>query len=492
MSDSGLNRYASVLRRNAWLIALVVVIALGSAALIVFTQTPVYRASMQLVVGQAGGDVQPVIGSTPLTQTMSNLLESDVLATSVIQNLDLKTTPEQLINDLHVSAQPDSAVLQVGYDSSDREQAKVVLQEVASVYTNLVDEKLGISSGSSGFQGGGAAPSIFATVFDPPHIEPNQVSPKTTRTLGFAAVLGLLIGLVLAFVRDSLDDRIRSREDAEQVFGKQVLGALPKGAIGLVPTAVSGAADKPDVTGAVELLRGRLEYSWAPRGSTLVITSALQEEGKSTVSSHLAVALAASGKNVICVDADLRRSSLHRYLNLPQSGPGLAELVHGSVSLEEVLRPVPLSSKRPILRGVELAAQGNGTSVDHDEDGVRLHAITAGNPSPSPVALFVGERLEEILSELRNAADYVLLDVPPLIVSDSFPLILKADNVVVVAREGKTTREHARRVGELLANLGATDAGVVLTDSKLDTSFRYGYGPVERRVDLPTHIELGG
>jgi capsular polysaccharide biosynthesis protein/Mrp family chromosome partitioning ATPase len=492
MSETALNRYASVLRRNAWLVALVVVIALGSAAAVVFTQDPVYRASMQIVVGQAGGDVQPVIGSTPLTQTMSNLLESDVLATSVIQNLGLKTTPEQLIKDLHVSAQPDSAVLQVSYDSTDRQQAAVVLEQVATVYTKLVDQKLGISSGSGGFQGGAAAPSIFATVFDPPHIEPNPISPKTGRTLGFAAVLGLVIGLVLAFVRDSLDDRIRSREDAEQAFGKQVLGVLPKGSIGSVPTAVSGTAEKPDITGAVELLRGRLEYSWAPGGSALVVTSALQEEGKSTVASHLATALAASGKRVICVDADLRRPSLHRYLHLPESGPGLADLIQGTAGLEEILRPVPVSNRRPMARGVQLAAASNGASSDRDEGEFRLHAITAGNPSRSPVAVFVRERLDEVFSELRNAADYVIFDVPPLIVSDSFPLILKADNVIVVAREGKTTREQAHRVGELLANLGATDAGVVLTDAKLAASFRYGYGAVGRRVDVPTGINLGG
>jgi len=492
MSETALNRYASVLRRNAWLVALVVLIALGSASLVVFTQDSVYRASMQIVVGQAGGDVQPVIGSTPLTQTMSNLLESDVLATNVIQNLDLNTTPEKLIKDLHVAAQPDSAVLEVSYDSTDSEQAQAVLEEVASVYTKLVDQKLGISSGSGGFQGGSAAPSIFATVFDPPHIEPNPVSPKTGRTLGFAAVLGLVLGLVLAFVRDSLDDRIRAREDAEQAFGKQVLGALPKGSIGSVPPAVSGAAEQPEVTGAVELLRGRLEYSWAPGGSVLVVTSALQDEGKSTVSSHLATALAASGKKVICVDADLRRPSLYRYFQLPESGPGLADLIQETAALEAVLRPVPISSKRPMARGVELVAEANGDSADHGPAEIRLHAITAGNPAPAPVALFVGERLEEVFSSLREAADYVIFDVPPLIVSDSFPLILKADNVIVVAREGKTTHEDARRVGELLANLGATEAGVVLTDSKLAGSFRYGYGPVGRRVEAPIRLKLRG
>jgi len=489
MSETALNRYAAVLRRNAWLIALVVLIAVGSASLVVFTQQSVYRASMQLVVGQAGGDVQPVIGSTPLTQTMSNLLDSDVLATSVIRNLELNTTPEELIKDLHVSAQPDSAVLEVSYDSTDREQAQVVLEEVASVYTKLVDQKLGISSSSGGFQGGGASPSIFATVFDPPHVEPDPVSPKTARTLGFAAVLGLVIGLVLAFVRDSLDDRIRSREDAEQAFGKEVLGALPKGSIGSIPTAVSGAAEKPDVTGAVELLRGRLEYSWAPKGSVLVVTSALQDEGKSTVSSHLATALAASGKTVISVDADLRRPSLHRYLHLAESGPGFADLIEGTATLGQVLQPVSVSSKRSVARGIELAAASNGDS-DHHEGEIRLRAITAGKSSPSPVSLLVRERLEDVLSELRDSADYVIFDVPPLIVTDSFPLILKADNVIVVAREGKTTHAHARRVGELLASLGANEVGVVLTDSKLAGAFRYGYGPVGRRADVP--VKLGG
>jgi uncharacterized protein involved in exopolysaccharide biosynthesis len=100
--------YVRFLKRHLWLIVLVVATALAATAFVTFRQDSVYRATMKVVVAQSGGTSQPDIGSQKLSQTMTNLLESDVVATEVIRRLDLDTTPHALLKDLNVSFKPDS------------------------------------------------------------------------------------------------------------------------------------------------------------------------------------------------------------------------------------------------------------------------------------------------------------------------------------------------------------------------------------------------
>src|SRR5207247_7572751 len=117
---------------------------------------------------------------------------------------------KQLLGRVHVSTSPDSSVLDVSYETSDRPEAVRVLAEMGAVFTGLVRQKLG-EPRTRGAE-------ITATVFDPAHLEPGRVSPRPARTLGIAGALGLAIALVLALVRESLDNRIRGRRDAEKWF----------------------------------------------------------------------------------------------------------------------------------------------------------------------------------------------------------------------------------------------------------------------------------
>ena len=468
--------YLQLLRRRLWIILLTVALAIGAAISITALQDPVYRASEKMVVGQNQGlvDARFTNSIQSFTQTMTTLLESEVVASTVINNLNLDISPRKLLNRLQVSSRPDSAVLEVTYDATSREEAVLVLDEVGKVFTNLVDERL--ATGSSEIP-------ITATVFDPAHLEPDQVSPKPVRTLIIAGVLGLALGLILAFAAEALDERIRGRRDAEEWFGAPVIGALPKGLRGKPPFGLRGQAGPPrhDFLEALQLLRANLEFSdRGMSGPLAVVTSAVPEEGKSTVVANLGVALALAGHDVVCVEGDLRRPRLPFYLGLATRGPGLAEVLEGRAELDDVLEEVPLNlapSRNGNRNGNTSLRRGSSASVasTSNTSRARLRVIMAGTPMSNPADVLTGDRVADLVDELRASADYIIFDTPPiLLVGDAFPIVRLADTVIVVAREGRTNKSTAEAVKATLEGLGVVKASVVLTDSRGELG-GYGY-----------------
>jgi succinoglycan biosynthesis transport protein ExoP len=467
--------YLQILRRQVWSIVLAVAAVLVAVSIYSINKTPVYRASTGIVVGQGGGIFQPEFGTSvePFTLTMSNLLRSHIVAENVIQNLNLSTTPDALLADLQVTTKPSSSVLEVTYDSTSKARALAVLRSVGTAFATLVDQKLGsqplqgtggtgtggtgTGGTGTGGTGTGAQPQpITARVFDPAHLEPGRVAPRPGRDLLFGAVLGLAIGLALAFVRASFDDRIQSSRDASEAFGAPVIGTLPKPS--RRSRAAAGAGDgrqEKRLLSALELLRANVQFSSAVQGPVIVVTSAHEDEGKTRVAGDLGRALASAGNEVICVGADLRRPKLHEYLGRPRRGPGLVDVLEGRLELADALQGVKLDGRR--------------TGVP-EQDG-RLRLLAAGRVLRVSSSMLAGERLQELVEDLRALGQYVIFDSPPaLVAGDVYPLIGAADSVIVVARQGWTTKSTAEAMRTTLEGLGAKRVSVVLTNSERDES----------------------
>ncbi len=194
----------------------------------------------------------------------------------------------------------------------------------------------------------------------------------------------------------------------------------------------------------------------------------------STVTANLAIALASTGKDVICVEADMRRPRLMHYLDMPSTGAGLADALEGRVDLRSALKDVPLPApyqrRLPTIRSTELI--GGGPSRQRG----RLRALMSGTPHGDPADLLTSQRAAEIMDELRSRADYVLFDAPPiLVVGDAFPLVRASDGVIVVARGGRTSKESAEAVRTTLQALAVENVGVVLTDWAESDGYSYHY-----------------
>ncbi len=176
-----------------WLVALVTLLAVAAATAYTKMQPPVYRASMKIVVGQGATFFPPDTANAtePFTQTMSDLLKSDVVADLTIKRLQLDTTTATVLNNLTVTTQPLSAVLDVSYDDTDQVRGQRILAEVGQVFSELVQDRFNQTDKTTA-----KTPPVSVAVFDPAHTLPTPIRPKPALYLGVATVLGLALGLV--------------------------------------------------------------------------------------------------------------------------------------------------------------------------------------------------------------------------------------------------------------------------------------------------------
>jgi receptor protein-tyrosine kinase len=287
---------------------------------------------------------------------------------------------------------------------------------------------------------------------------------------------------MLAFARESLDDRVRGWRDAEEWFGAPVVGTLPKRTRGTRPAGVAGRRHESEgLLEALNLLRANLEFSPdGIAGPTILVTSALSGEGKTTVAGNLGSVLAMGGHTVICVEADMRRPALRGYMGLPARPRGLLEVLNGDLELDQALQSVDLVGPTAggggggggVVRRVSLSlGLKNGDraaerQVQAPFVGGELRVLAMGTGSRHTGMAFTAERLAPLIEKLRSRANYVIFDSSPLLtLADSFPLAQHSDEVLVVARHGQTKKEKAEAVKARLHGLGVERIGVILIDS---------------------------
>ncbi|HEU0015478.1 MAG TPA: polysaccharide biosynthesis tyrosine autokinase [Longimicrobium sp.] len=278
------------------------------------------------------------------------------------------------------------------------------------------------------------------------------------------AVAGVVLGVASAAIREQLNTTVRGREEMEQLLQVPGLGVVPAlapvrrrwGRAAAEPVPADGQAGLAVLDGrsagaeAFRTLRTNLIFSQAVgRLKTLVITSALPGEGKSTTVSNLAAAFAQQGLRVLLVDCDLRRARQHSIFGVPRE-PGLTQLVLGYSALAEVARST----------GVE-----------------NLFVMAAGTLPPNPGELLGSARMREVVEELREAFDLVLFDTPPVLAaSDGAILAAGADGAMLVVRAGKTARTVAKQALRQLTGVGARVLGAVLNDPDERLPAYGGYG----------------
>ena len=292
------------------------------------------------------------------------------------------------------------------------------------------------------------------------------VEPNIPRNLAFAFVLGLTTGIGLAFLLEGLDSTVRTTEQAQLISGFASLGMIPLGSRsareGPNPKRLVIASSKE----AVELItqvrpQSQMAESYrALRTSLLLsnlgappkvimVTSALPQEGKTTTSINTAVVLSQKGVRVLLIDADLRRPSIHKTLGMgPRSG--LSNVLTGSATLEQAI------AVSPILPN--------------------LFVLPAGAPPPNPAELLASTNMRDVLNQLREQFDHIVVDTPPtLSVTDAVVLSPRADAIVLVIRSGQTTKHALRRSRDILMQVNARVAGVLLNAVDLTSPDYYYY-----------------
>jgi non-specific protein-tyrosine kinase len=214
------------------------------------------------------------------------------------------------------------------------------------------------------------------------------------------------------------------------------------------------------------VLRTSLDFvNLDPRAKSIMVTSALSGEGKSTTAANLAVALAHAGKSVILVDLDLRRPFIDRFFEL-NGHPGLTAVALGMTDLDAALAPVRIGSHSPRRR----------QSVNGPVKRGRLEVLQAGILPPNPGEFVSSSVIAEILAELRDRADIVLVDAPPIVgLGDALALSARVDALLLVARLKLLRRSTLTELRRVLDAAPVPALGFILTEADADEGYEYSY-----------------
>ncbi len=287
--------------------------------------------------------------------------------------------------------------------------------------------------------------------------------PNKLYNIEVGLLAGLVLGITLAFVRESLDNSMKSAEDLERVIPAPAMAVILKA--GPSWLRIRGGSSQPS-SGPVELtvmnrprssmaeayrtLRTAVLLSTAPHPpQALLVTSSQPGEGKTCTAINLAFGLAQRGVRVLLVDADMRKPGVTRGLGLPENGKGLSSVLSGADSLDEVMHKF--------------------------EAAPNLWVVPAGPRPPNPADLLASPTMAKLLQELRQRFEHVVVDSPPvLLVTDATLLSTLVDGVVLVVESGVTTSGAVVRAHKTLETAGARILGTVLNKLDLSTDGYYG------------------
>ena len=341
-----------------------------------------------------------------------------------------------------LAADPDNDALANQLERVTSEaQADVVPLENQQAFYRQQLENLQLTAGLAG--SGGAE---LLTDAEPPTA---QVSPKPLRNAVLATMLGLLLGVGLAFLRDYFDESVRSIDDLERLTGGDpTLGIIPfveseDGRLATLRDPNSVAAE------AYRGLRTSVRFAGLDRRMKVIqVTSGSLGEGKTTTIANLAIALSQAGQKVVVACCDLRRPRIHEVFDKPL-GPGFTDLLLGETSLSQALRRI-------------------------DQN---LYLLAAGSRPPNPSELLGAARTDAVIKALEQEFDYVLLDTTPVLpVTDGIVISRIAHGVVFVVSARTTTRGQLRQALGLLRQAEAPILGFVLNGVPLGGRYGYQYG----------------
>jgi Mrp family chromosome partitioning ATPase len=286
-----------------------------------------------------------------------------------------------------------------------------------------------------------------------------------------------MIGIVLAFIWETLDTRVRKAEEIAEQLGLPLLARLPQPRRGLRNKNRLATIDDPNgaAAEAFRMLRTNLDFTNIDRAAkTIMVTSAVESEGKSTTIANLAVTLARGGRRVALVDLDLRRPYLDRFFDL-QGAPGLTQVALGHVELDQALARIPIAvDHRAASHELNGHQNGNGNGSGSPLEAI-LEVLPAGPIPPDPGEFSGSHAVEAILKELSGRADFVLVDAPPILhVGDAMALSAHVDGLIVVGRLKVVRRPMLAELRRLLAVAPATKLGVVVTGAQGEEGYGYG------------------
>lgn len=424
---------------------LIIGLIVGALAMLGYSmlQPKVYASSSTgyVVVGTTSG-IGDVISGSSAAKDKANSYIAVIKSAKVGQeilanNPELNVTPAQIAGSLSAALVDNSALIRVTATASSPEMAQILANSSLEATAKVVNEMEGSTT-------------VRVVPLQDAEVNANPVSPNVKRNVLIGALAGLGLVFAALFLRKSLDVKLRTRKDATEASGVGVLGTLPD-TQDLSEENIMKMGEGHQAQENVRQLRTNLRFvnvDNPPR--SVLVTSSEPGEGKSTVSSSLARALAESGQPTIIIDADLRRPTVAKKFKI-DSKIGLTQVLAEQVELSDAVRQY--------------------------ED-TQLFILPAGRIPPNPSELLGSDKMRQLIKELSEEF-MVIVDVPPLLpVTDASLLSRSVDGVIMVATVGKTRKDHLAEAAEMLRKVDANILGIVINRTPLNglSGNYYGFG----------------
>ena len=527
-SAKSLQDQVGVLRRRKWILLFVTIVVPVAAIVYSLQQETLYRASASVILSRQNpatslsGLPDTVSAEDPkrFIDTQVTIARSLELASQVIAATNLSQTPFEFQQHSSVSASQDADVMDFSFTAPTAETASRIATAYANRFTDyrhrLDTEALDRARADLGqqitrlrSQGREGSPLLDSLLEKDQQLqilaalttsnakvvhaagEAAQVQPRPFRNGVLALLLGILLGVAFAFLREAVDSRIRSAEEIGDQLGMPLIARLPEPPRHLRNTGSLVALAEPNSPAAEAFRMLRTNLDFATIGDdirSIMITSAEAQEGKSTTAANLAIMLARRGRRVLLVDLDLRRPFLHRFFDLPIR-PGVTDVALGRATIEEALHHIAVVLPSEDLAVKSRSARVRSSNGDGDVNGF-LEILPAGAQPPNPGDFAGSAVLGSLMRDLRDRADIVIVDSPPILaVGDAMTMSPNVDGILLLTRINKLRR---RAVNELRRALDASPArklGFVVTDADHEEGFahygreRYGaYARAQRPV----------
>ena len=498
-----LRDYLGALRARRGLIIATTLVAVAVGAGYSLIKTPIYETEATLEFTEPDREL-PVIAPAQIQAEQlpdkqaaadTRVVTRDDVVERVRTELGTNLSNDELKDKVQATVQPDSNLVAITVSSGEAEEAAQIANEFAKQtrlaereearadYARKAKEVQRASAGEDdpvifgGYRVAISRLKTLASVADPvaitrPAAVPSRpASPKPIRDTVLAAILGLIVGVGAAFVTNALDRRIKDPHDVRRELGLPLVGYVGADALGLAGVTTNGGdfVSEDDLE-AFRILRSNVDFlAGSTPFSSVVVTSALPEEGKSTVAALYAYVNALAGRRTLLVDCDFRRPVLAERLGV-EPVPGLTNFLEGEVRPNEVLRSVSVTGRE---------------AVDV------LPLIPAGDNAFQPAEAIASAPFSSFLEQVTKAYDLVVFDSAPLLpVGDTLELIPQVDGILLCVRLDQTTRQQARAASEALKHLPEKPTGLVVTGVQRgsDDDYYGYYSSYAARAEAPNTL----
>jgi capsular exopolysaccharide synthesis family protein len=444
-----LRTYWRMLAKNWWVVVAGALVGLLAGMGLSALMTPRYESTATLYVsvrGLGAGEVGDLFSGASFAQTVVtsyvDIATTAIVLDEVAEEMGDEVPRATMGELLSVQSPEGSSLLNVTAEHSNPETAAALVNATGEALVDVVENEIEVGAA------GGSSP-VQVRLIDPGTVPDESISPNAALNSVLGLLVGLAVGIGLAIVRGSLDTRIHSVADVEEITNIPVVGRIAHDdSIAHRPLVVHDDPRSPRAE-AFRTTRTNLQFfATNDDARVFVVSSATPGEGKTHVVANLAVVLAESGARVALIEADLRRPRLANVMGI-EGAVGLQDVLTNRASLEDV-------------------TQQWGT--DH------LSVIPAGQIPPNPSELLGSPMMREIVNELKQTADYVLIDAPPVLpVTDAAILSTYASGSLLVSSVGHTRQQNLEQAIESLENVGGKVWGLIVNKVPMRGSANSGF-----------------